>query len=375
MNRFMNIHRLVFTSLTLGCTAAMWWGCSAAPTGTSSGGGGTTLTTSTGGTGGSTTSSGGIEDIDAGGAGGGLDDGGVCTSKSAVAERVQLDIVFLIDRSMSMAEGTKWPGTKSALTAFFNDPASSKIGAGLVFFPNNNALPCVPNDYAMLDVPIAALPGNAFALTNSMPANATGTSTPTYGAVKGALMAATAQQDAHPKHKVILVLATDGGPNACGSTTMEDIADLAKSARNYNGVLTYVIGVQGSDIPSINKIAAAGGTGVTYDITSDIALFSAKMEEIRGAALACDFDIPAPPDGELLDPDKVNFTYTPQGLGMPKVLLRADNLLDCGGQPGWYYDNNLAPTKMILCPASCSTVQADTKAEVAAEFGCKSQIN
>src|SRR5207302_1919983 len=111
---------------------------------------------------------------------------------------------------------------------------------------------------------------------------------------------ATAQQDAYPKRRVIVVIATDGGPNACGTTTIDDIADLAKSARNYNGVLTYVIGVQGADIPSINKIAEAGGTTATYDITNDINQFSAKMAEIRSKALGCDFDIPPPPDGKDL---------------------------------------------------------------------------
>jgi hypothetical protein len=62
-------------------------------------------------------------------------------------------------------------------------------------------------------------------------------------------------------------------------------------------------------------------------------------------------------------------------MGMSKVLLRADDLTDCNGQPGWYYDSNIAPTKIILCPASCTTVQADTAAKVSALFGCKSLIN
>ena len=363
-----SIHRLYFASLALSSVAAVWWGCAAGPSsGSNTGGTAGTGGSTTGGTGGTT------ESFDAGG--GTPDDASACVSTSAAATRVQLDIVFVIDRSMSMAEGEKWPGTKTALTKFWNDPASAKIGAGLVFFPNYNASPCVPGDYQNLDVPIDVLPTHAFALINSMPAEATGTSTPTYGALKGALQRATAHQDAHPKRKVIVVLATDGGPNACGSTTIDDIADLAASARNYNGVLTYVIGVQGSDIPSINKIAAAGGTGETYDVTSDINLFAAKMEDIRGAALGCDFDIPTPPNGEELDSGKVNFSYTPQGMGDPKILLRADDLADCGGQPGWYYDSNAAPTKIILCPASCSTVQADAKAEVSALFGCKSQVN
>lgn len=378
MSRPVGIQKPVFVSFTLACIAAAWWGCSAAPASNTTESS-TSESASSGNAGdggnsgsGSTEGAGGIDvNVDGGST---LDDASACTSTSAAAQRVQLDIIFLIDRSGSMS-GSKWNGTKSALTTFFNDPASAKIGAGLVYFPNYKAASCVPEDYQVIDVPIDVLPDNAFALTNSMPADATGGTTPTYGALKGTLMAATAYQDAHPTHKVIVVLATDGDPNGCGATSIDDIATLAKNARGYNGVLTYVIGVAGSTIPNLDKIAAAGGTAAAYDITKDISQFSSKMEEIRGAALGCEFELPPPPNGEELDADRVNFSYTPKGVGTPKILLRADDLADCNGAPGWYYDNNDAPTKIILCPASCTTVQADSNAEVEALFGCKSLIN
>lgn len=386
MSRLKITPRSVFVSLTMATLAAAWWGCAGSetlpddPTGTTSqsssssvGSGGAATTGGAGGMGGGGEGgTGGMEMPPDGGGGG--DDSGVCVSTSASAERVQLDMIFLIDRSGSMS-GAKWNGTKSALTKFFNDSASAKIGAGLSMFPNAKADPCIFQDYAQLNVPIDVLPDNAFALTNALPADATGPSTPTWGALKGTLLAATAFQDANPKHKVVVVLATDGDPNACGSTTIEDIAALAKGARNYNGVLTYVIGVAGSIVENLNKIAEAGGTVAAYDITKDINDFSEKMEEIRGAALACEFELPDPPNGEELDPEKVNFSYTPKGMGQPKILLRADNLEDCNGQPGWYYDNNVLPTKIVLCPASCTTVQADTNAKVEALFGCKSILN
>lgn len=377
MSRPASIRPRVFIPFALTCTAAMWWGCAAqtveSPTGTTTsasstgeGGGGSSGTSSSTGTGG----------IDPNFDSGTVDDGNtsVCISTSVAAQHIQLDIIFVIDQSGSMS-GPKWMGTTKALTTFFKDPASALIGAGMVYFPNHKASTCIPEDYEALDVPISALPANAFALTNSMPADATGNNTPTYGALKGALMAATAYQDAHPTHKVTLVLATDGEPNACGATTIEDIAGLAKSARNYNGVLTYVIGVEGSNITNLNKVAAAGGTTAAYDITSDISQFSKKMEEIRNAALGCEFEIPPPPNNQQLDPDKVNFSYTPKGVGMSKLLLRADDLADCNSKPGWYYDSNAAPTKILLCPASCTTVQADSDAKISVLFGCKSQIN
>lgn len=371
MRRSMNIHRLVFTTLALGGMAGVWWGCSATSDG-DTGGGGAAPTTSSGGSGGAggTTSSAGGLDVDGGGGDGGT---AACVTTSAEAERVPLDILFLIDRSGSMS-GSKWIGTKKALTTFFNDPKSIKIGAGLSYFPNFLPDSCLADGYKTLDVPIAPLPGNAFALTNSMPEDATGYGTPTYAALNGVLMAATAYQDAHPKHKVIVVLATDGDPYICEPTSITLIAELAKSARNYNGVRTYVIGVSGSILSNLDKIAVGGGTDAAYDVTNDINQFAAKMEEIRNKALGCDFEIPPPPDGEVLDPDEVNFSYTPKGMGTPKVLLRAKNLIDCAGDPGWYYDSNSAPTKIILCPASCATVQSDSEAKVDVLFGCQSQV-
>jgi hypothetical protein len=263
----------------------------------------------------------------------------------------------------------------SALTTFFNDPASIGIGAGMVYFPTQEPYDCDPTHYSALDVPINVLPTNAFALINSMPFDATGIGTPTWGALKGALMAATAYQDAHPTHKVILVLATDGQPVGCAITAIELIAGLAESARNYNGVRTYVIGVAGSIVLNLHKIAVAGGTTAAYDVTQDISEFFATIADIRTEALGCDFEIPPAPNGMEIEPDEVNFTYTPQGMGMPKLLPRADDLADCTDQPGWYYDSNAGPTKILLCPGSCATVQADSNAKISGLFGCKSQIN
>ena len=376
MSRPARIHRHIFVSLAMASiAAAVWGGCSAAPVENATSNSTSSSSSSvSGGTGGAGGAGGTGGDINFDGGGGSDDDSGVCISTSAEARRIPLDIVFLIDQSGSMT-GAKWNGTTAGLKTFFNDPASSGIGAGLVYFPTQEPYDCEPTHYALLDVPIAGLPGNAFDLSNSMPFDATGIGTPTWGALKGALSAATAYQDTHPTHKVIVVLATDGDPLGCGSATIDDIAVLAKSAREYNGVRTYVIGVAGSIINNLNKIAAAGGTTAAYDITQDVNKFSAKMAEIRSEALGCDFEIPPPPNGQELDPNRVNFSYMPKGMGTPKIIPRADNLADCSDLPGWYFDSNAGPTKIILCPASCATVQADSSAKVSVLFGCDSIIH
>jgi len=365
------LSHIFVSTFALASFATAWAGCATSNenTTTSSSSSSSSSSASSGG-GGAGGDGGGVE---FGGSGGG-DDAGACVTTSAEANRIPLDMIFLIDRSGSMA-GVKWTGTTKALTTFFNDPASLGIGAGMVYFPAQKPDQCNVQNYAVLDVPIGLLPTNAFALTNSIPFSPLGGGTPTYSGLKGSLMAATAYQDSHPTHKVVLVVATDGDPAGCLPTDIDLIADLAKSALDYNGVRTYVIGAAGSTITNLNKIAAAGGTTAAYDITQNIDDFSAKIASIREQAVGCDFEIPPAPNGQKLEPDEVNFTYTPKGLGNPKILPRADDLADCNNQAGWYYDSNLSPTKILLCPASCSTVQADSSAKVSVLFGCSSIIN
>ncbi|MEP7121100.1 MAG: vWA domain-containing protein [Byssovorax sp.] len=374
MRRPSSVRQSVFATFTLATLASAWWGCSTGPDQPSTTGTSQSASSATGSTGGAGGMGTGGMDVMIDGGGGSVEEAGACTSVSAAAHPIDLDIIFLIDQSGSMT-GPKWIGTSAALKAFFTDPASANIGVGMSLFPNHKVSKCITADYETLNVPILTLPQNTFALTNSIPADATLYGTPTFGALQGTLLAATSYQDAHPSHKVIVILATDGDPNSCGIKSIYDIAALAKSARSYNGVLTYVIGVEGSFIPNLNVIAYAGGTTAAYDITTDINQLSAKMAEIRKVSLGCDFAIPPPPDGKDLDPGKVNVSYTPKGMGAPATLPRADDLLDCGGKPGWYYDNNFTPTKIVLCPESCTTVKADISAKVSALFGCTSVAN
>ncbi len=374
-------------SLAIAFTTTSWWGCTASSDPseftTASGTGGTSsattgvgTTVTTGGIVTTTTGAGGDEISLDGGPDGEMpiDDAGACAATSAQAQTIPLDMIILLDESGSM-DGDKWTGATAALKSFIDDPASAGIGVGAVYFPVDTSDDCNFTDYANLNVPIGTLPGNADALKASIDAEEPQGGTPTFGALKGALFAATSYQDMNPTHKVIVVIATDGDPTSCSDTSTTGIANLAKSAHNYNGVQTYAIAVAGSTISSLNAIAVAGGTVKAYDVTQNIGEFSKKMAEIRASALSCEFVIPPPPMAQQLDPTKVNLSYTAGGQGTPKTLPHVDNLAACGSKLGWFYDNNAKPTKVELCPSSCKTVQADSKAIVSVLFGCATQIN
>ena len=331
------------------------------------------------GQGGGATGAGGEVAFDAGASEAGLTDANACVSTSAAAELIPLDMLILLDRSGSMDDSVKWPGATKAIKAFVQDPASTGMNVGITYFPvDTDADDCVPALYQKPVVAIDALPGNAKALVDSIDAETpAGNDTPTWGALNGALRFATEWQDANPKHKVVLVFATDGDPTACTSDQQDPaiIGDLPQSALNYNGVQTYVIAMAGATIDNLNQWAVKGGTGQAYDVSQNIQAFSQKMSDIRKAALACEFNIPPPPENKKLDPDRVNVNYVPGDGGAPETIPRAANAADCNGLPGWYYDNLAAPTKILLCPETCDLLQKDGKAKLDVVFGCETHIN
>lgn len=309
----------------------------------------------------------------------GIDEGSACVSTSVKAEEVALDIIVLLDRSGSMY-GQNWNGATTALKQFVKDPGSDGLNVGLLFFPvdsPSDGLVCNHAHYDDLVVPLGQLPTNADPLVSAINAEApNGGSTPMFGALEGALFAATAYKDANSGHKVILVFASDGDPNSCpvDQNEITNIAGLAQSALNYNGVETYVIAISGASVQNLNQIAAAGGTGSAFDVTGNIGEFAQKMVEIRQKALACEYNIPAPPGDDPLEFDKVAVKHVVGGAD-DKEIPRADDLADCGSSAGWYYDDPQNPTKILLCPASCTDVQLDALGRVDVHFGCKPQPN
>ena len=56
------------------------------------------------------------------------------------------------------------------------------------------------------------------------------------------------------------------------------------------------------------------------------------------------------------------------------TLTKTDGKGTCGGDLSWYYDDDTAPSKVILCPAACTMAQAmvgDGKTgSVNVLFGC-----
>jgi hypothetical protein len=90
----------------------------------------------------------------------------------------------------------------------------------------------------------------------------------------------------------------------------------------------------------------------------------------RTSRLACDVAIPPPPDGSVIDPSRVNVVL----VGATRTLLgKVAGASACGPSGGWYYDNDAMPTRVILCPSSCDRAQTELRGAgrgIQVQFGC-----
>ena len=73
-----------------------------------------------------------------------------------------------------------------------------------------------------------------------------------------------------------------------------------------------------------------------------------------------------------IDPAKVNVNFTSGGTS--ETFSQVGSAAECGAAGGWYYDSATNPTKITLCPSTCTTVQSDKNAKIEILLGCATQI-
>jgi hypothetical protein len=95
---------------------------------------------------------------------------------------------------------------------------------------------------------------------------------------------------------------------------------------------------------------------------------------VGSQSLPCQYDIPAPPMNQTLDPNKVNVRFT-DGAMTEQDILHVTNEAACDPVTGgWYYGDNANPKTIYLCTASCDVVSSDPDGKIDILFGCKTKI-
>lgn len=175
------------------------------------------------------------------------------------------------------------------------------------------------------------------------------------------------------KHVVIV---SDDEPNLTDAEF--DAAFLALDP-SFEGYFHHSV-VSHSDCPSAADIGqpyidlSMATAGVAADLCDQDfqAVFDALTTAVLGGvAVACDFVIPEPPAGEVLDPDAVNVDIG-SAMGPLETIPRVDDLEGCDAvMDGWYYDDPDDPTMIFLCPQTCETMQALKDGVINIGFGCE----
>ncbi len=251
---------------------------------------------------------------------------------------------------------------------------------------NQASVSCAVPDYSTLAAPVAALPGAVAAVDDALAARIPAGQTPTHAALQGALASAKAHAVAHPEAVTAVILSTDGIPFTNGKCTdnPDTIAAVAAAAlADTPSIKTFVIGVLSpSDMTNnatttLNKIAAAGGTTAATIVGASAntqAEFIAALQKVRGESLPCELALPVPEAGTP-DYDKVNVLYTDPATTAQTLIDFVGSHAACDPvKGGWHYDvdhkSGANPSKVVLCPATCSTVQKTPGGAVDVIQGC-----
>ena len=364
----------------------------------------TTTTTSVGSTGtGSTTSTssgtakGGTTGINTGG---NVDPDASCGTGDQPAELTPVYMVFMYDKSGSMGDdtnntppgwqnlATRWTPMKEGMIDFFTNSGTIGIQASLEFFPapGDKNTTCHA-DYKTPTVLMTSLETPA-SLIAALDAAKPGGGTPTLPAVMGGLAYAKQLMTNKPGAKAVLVLVTDGEPaiynSATGQTetdcaptgstltnTIGDIVTVVNAAyRGTPQIPTYVIGI-GEAQGDMSAIASAGGTQyIQLDATQPPETTRKRLTDtlrgIRTTQFECSMPIPNSAEFRK-DMVNVSFKHT------DGTVDRLGKSANCAA-PGWYFDNESNPSKIMLCPATCSSIQSDLTGRLQVVLGCPTII-
>lgn len=306
-----------------------------------------------------------------------IDPDSSCAATVLQAERVPLDMFFMVDTSGSMA-GPKLELLKSGLVAFLELPDSAGIGTAGQRFPIGGLNEtCDSNAYAAPAVPWAVLPSPAIAdWIEGLTAEGY---TPSIPALQGAVDACKARMASQAERKCAVVFVSDGEPEGnCPPVSVSaegPLGDIAADAFAHDipifAVSFYGISAVGQKI--LITIAQEGGTQVPFaikegSIDDD---FAEALAEARGTALGCEYQMPTTDEGQV-NPNLVKVGYTPGGATDSQTIPRKSTEAECTSAGGWFYDDNTAPTKLVMCPSTCEVMRADANGKIEILLGCTS---
>lgn len=185
------------------------------------------------------------------------------------------------------------------------------------------------------------------------------------------------------------IFVTDDDSNQSASTFTNALANLMLAGMFANYKVHGIYGrdangntcsgpfgkaVRRGDVYTELITSTGGASGIICENDWSAVFADIQAAVVAGSQVSCEINVPQPSSGGSIDPNQVSVKYTPGGTGSAVILPQAADAQACGSNDGWYYDDPSMPTKIVLCPATCATVQADDAASVKLELGCANVI-
>lgn len=318
-----------------------------------------------------------------------------CAGVTYEGENVPLDIYIMFDQSYSMScdisGSSPWQDVccgegceqridpvRLAVDDFLSDPESSGITVGMGVFGQMElgATSCDAADYSTATVEMGLLPAHAPTVTAALSGLAPTGETPTAAAIEGACNYIQQWHTQQPLHKKVILLVTDGVPEAPSSAgcnpTVEDAAAAAAACLSGDPqVPTYVLGV-GQALDNLAQIAEAGGTEQAYLVDGDVQTSVLEaLNAIRSdASIPCTMTVPEPDVGTV-DYGKVNIGIC-DSVGQTLSTYFVEDPAAC--QNGaWYYEPLGNGQVVQLCPQTCETVSV-AGSSLVLSVGCETIV-
>jgi hypothetical protein len=323
-----------------------------------------------------------------------------CATASADAMQRPMNLLIVLDRSGSMnntsSNPTKWMAAVSALRTLLTR-LDDQARVGITFFPSTSQSDSA-NGYTTPAVPVGPLSTTRATILSRLSSTSPSGNTPMTCAFQGS----TAYYRGFTmdgSRNIILI--TDGVPTEECTTTNSDCGPIPNpldlnaflqwtmcrdrigsnavrvqvglAQRETPPIRVFVAGTPDASDTFLSDLAVIGQTPRTADCRGSMSChyslrtgsfeadLTRALDEIRGRAISCEFEVNADPS--RVDPTRVNVNYQGGADAMSRLIVR-----DVDHRDGWDYANGMRT--IVLYGPACDRVRTDSGARVRIVFGC-----
>jgi hypothetical protein len=313
----------------------------------------------------------------------------ICTGSQQPSQIKAPNFHFLVERSLASASPpVKWSGIVNGIGNFLSSAGAAGAKAAVQFFPDGppslpaacDAVACAVGSSpaapygntascAVRTLPnlgLQNLPNAAFAASVKAVSVGAGLA-PTPMAYAGAVNLAKGYGG---DRDIVLVMTSD--VTTCNVQLFTSVSSLAGQASNAfvnSKIKTWVITV-GLISALYDPIARAGGTGAAIAVpTGDDVALTNVLAALKLNYYACSY--PLPP-AALFDKSNPKVELKSATGAVVSTFVQVATAASCGpaSTGHFYYDDNVDPTKLILCPATCAAVRPNIGFAVKLTLSC-----